>query len=168
MSIFDNIENTLAKAVGEAENLIHHPVYPTPWYMAEVIKGKFYRGAWPSEGHLIELRKNGIRSVMNFCSERRQDNMVRSLGMVPHNLGFMDNTAPSDEIMGRALDVFDAGVGATFGHCEQGIGRTGCIVAGIRVKRCGWTPMDAFREAESYGLSLQCQREFILGLGLKK
>ncbi len=158
------LEQRLAPEVGKLENLIHHPVYRTPWYLAEVIQDRLYRGAWPSREHLLGLKAMGVAECVNFCSERQQDEMIRSAGMVPYNIPVMDNTAPSLADMDRALEIFDSVTGIIFGHCEQGVGRTGCFMAGIRVRRCGWRPEAALKEAEHFGLSLDVQRTFILEL----
>ena len=49
-------------------------------------------------------------------------------------------------------------------HCEQGIGRTGCVVAAYRVRVQGWTPEAAVDEACAHGLKMPCQQEWIRGL----
>ena len=164
MSIITYLKNKLAPSVGQVEQLIHHPIYPTPWYFAEVIKGKCYRGSWPDAEHLRWLVNAGVTASMNFCAERRQDELIRSVGIRPYNIPVIDNTAPTDAQMDEALEIFDAINGALFAHCEQGRGRTGCITAGIRVKRCSWTPQAALQEAMYYGLQLESQKAFILEL----
>lgn len=173
MSIFNNLKNDIAPAVGEVENLVHHPIYRTPWYVSVVVDGKLWRGSWPDAVPLKMLKSGGVVASLNFCSERQQDDLIRSFGIVPYNIPVEDNTAPTDADLEKAVDIFDWVTvpanpmmpgGILFAHCEQGIGRTGCFIAGIRVKRCGWTPQQALDEAMHYGLSLESQKAFIMGL----
>lgn len=164
MSIFDNIENTLGKLVGETENLIHHPVYPTPWYLAEVDPGKLYRGSWPEGKHLEAVQKAGIRTSINLCAERQQDAAIAALGVVPYNISITDNTAPAQDDLNHLIFALTHYQPPFFIHCEQGRGRTGCMVAAYRVLVNGWSPVDALLEAKRYGLSLPVQEAFILGL----
>ena len=81
MNIITYFKNKLAPSVGQVEQLIHHPIYPTPWYFAEVINGKYYRGAWPDRDHLKLLVDAGVTASMNFCADVSSSETSMNSGM---------------------------------------------------------------------------------------
>lgn len=165
MTLLNNIENVLAADIGKAEKLVGHPLYPIHWYLAEVDEGKLYRGSWPDCKHLLGLKAMGVSASINLCAERSQDEAIHKAGITPFNIPIVDNTAPSEADVARLLEIVkDAASSPVFIHCEQGRGRTGCMVAVYRVLVNKWSPADALKEAEQFGLSLDSQKGFILGL----
>jgi protein-tyrosine phosphatase len=162
------VESEAAVAFGEAEKLAGRPLYPIHWYIAEVDPGKLWRGAWPNAKDLDALKARGVVESINLCAERSQDAVIKSAGLFPFNIPIVDNTAPSEDDVREMLAIVKPSGGPVFIHCEQGQGRTGCMVAAYRVLVNGWKPEDALAEAEHFGLKLESQKAFILGLGAKE
>jgi protein tyrosine phosphatase len=161
----DKVVNETFEEYGEVEDLVNHPLYVINSYWEFVDEGRLIRGAWPSNKDLQFLRSQlGVTTSINLCSERTQDDAVKKVFIIPYNIGFRDNTAPSKEKVDYFLDIAKNMPGVTYVHCEQGKGRTGCMVAAYRVKVQGWTVEQALKEAEAHGLAVPCQQEFILGL----
>lgn len=170
MSLWSRVKDAFAEEVGEAEEKIHHPLWPTGDYTAPVDEGKLYRGSWPSIPKLQKLRKMGINSILNLCSERSDARRVASNSTFDSvwEIPIRDNTAPSSADVARFVQLLKTASLPMYVHCEQGVGRTGCIVAVYRVMVQGWEPMSALKEAESFGLCLGSQRNFILQLKKEK
>ncbi|HEV7674399.1 MAG TPA: dual specificity protein phosphatase family protein [Candidatus Angelobacter sp.] len=168
MTLLGKAESAIAAEFGRLEKLAGRPLYPIHWYIAEVDPGKLYRGSWPDAKHLSGLRAMGITTAVNLCAERSQDAVVRAVGSVAFNIPIIDNTAPSNKDVMELQSIMQAAREPVFIHCEQGQGRTGCMVAAYRVLVNGWTPENALMEAEHFGLALQSQKDFILGLGCAK
>lgn len=166
MTLFNNIENAMAADIGKAEKLIGRPLYPIHWYLAEVDEGRLWRGSWPDYKHLLGLKAMGVGISINLCAERSQDDAIRQVGITPFNIPIMDNTVPSEADVARLMGIVKEAGSPIFIHCEQGRGRTGCMAAAYRVLVDKWQPEDALKEAEQFGLSLDSQKEFILGLRL--
>lgn len=162
LDALDLVENAAGALMGEAEKVVGGPLYPISFY-AEIVDERLMRGAWPGSKELLALAGEGVQVVINLCAERRQDAEVAAAGLLPRNIALTDGEAP----WAGALEVFLGAVDAArkiFVHCELGKGRTGCMVAGYRVRRCGWTPARALDEAEHFGTILPCQRAWILAL----
>lgn len=166
MNWLDSIIDFAGRIFGKAELVVHHPLEPIKPYMAEVCAGVLWRGSWPSEAMLAELKAKGVGVVINLCAERQQDDEVEAAGMYPVNIGIEDDTVPTLADIERFLGWISIW-GMVYVHCEAGEGRTGCAVAIFRVLVQKWTPEAALAEAESFGLALPAQKRFILGLRRK-
>jgi hypothetical protein len=149
--------------LGKLEDVTHSSWYAIKPYCEVVDPGKLLRGSWPDANMLRQLKAAGVRAVLNLCEERQQNNEVAAAGMTPCNLNLSDNCAPNN----LQVDIFLSAVrelSPMYVHCEQGIGRTGCMVAAYRVRVQGWTPEAAVNEACAHGLKMPCQQEWIRGL----
>jgi protein-tyrosine phosphatase len=165
VTLLGKIGSELAAGLGEAEKLVGRPLYPIHWYLAEVDEGKLYRGSWPDAKHLCGLKAMGVMESINLCAERSQDEVIHSAGLLPFDIPIVDNTAPTERDVAVMLLIVKLSGGPVFIHCEQGQGRTGCMVAAYRVLVNGWKTEDALAEARHFGLRLESQEAFILGLG---
>jgi protein tyrosine phosphatase (PTP) superfamily phosphohydrolase (DUF442 family) len=158
--------NWAAESVGEIEDAVHHPLYGITNYTADVYPGYITRGSWPSPKKLADLKAAGIKVIVNLCSERNQDKDVKKAKLEAVNIPFEDNTVPTHDQVISFINWpnLDAPV---YVHCEQGKGRTGCMVAAFRVLIQGWTPEAALKEAMDFGLRVPAQIDFVKSLGRK-
>jgi protein tyrosine/serine phosphatase len=164
------IFNWAAESVGEVEDAIHHPLYGIKEYTAAVCSSdpRLSRGSWPSSKKLADLKAQGFTTVINLCSERVQDKAVKRAKLQSINIPVEDNTVPTETQVQAFLDDVLDSTGETYVHCEQGKGRTGCMVAAFRVRLMNWTVEAALKEAKDFGLRTPCQIEFIQNLAPKK
>lgn len=153
-------EDLVGRAFGDLECLVHHPLYFISNYQARVDE-HLIRGSWPSSTELLALHRQGVTGIANLCAERQQS--VGVIGLVGCFLSIVDNTPPS-LTQARAFLMFVDSQKLTYVHCEQGKGRTGCMVAAYRVARNGWTAEAALKEAEGFGLAFPDQKEWIASL----
>ena len=151
------------KIIGGLEVLRGGPLKPHRNYLKCFDSGhNLWRGSWPSMATIKGLSDNQhVQSIVNLCAERNQDNLVHSFGMMAFNIGVLDETAPSLYKLKQFLQLFHDN---SMVHCEAGVGRTGCMVAGYRVLKQGWTPQQALEEAQQFGNLTKEQRQFILNL----
>lgn len=166
MNMFKSLESSAARIVGDAEDLVHVPLYPIKHYAEEVTPNVLWRGSWPFNSQLTRFKQSGIVCVINLCEERNQDRAVRLAGMIPLNIPIRDNDIPELPQVRFFFEQLDM-ARFSFVHCEAGVGRTGCMIAAYRVLRCGWTPEQALDEERKRGLSLPNQVDFIMQLKAK-
>ena len=163
--MFNSIIDFFGHLVGKIEDVVHGPIYPIDEYEATVDLGKLYRGTWPDAKLLYTLKKQfGVMHVINLCKERFQDDLVKACGMNPLNVPIEDNYAPTDQNVTTFLYLLTCLAAPAYVHCEAGKGRTGCMAAAYRVRVQHWSKHDALQEAEKFGLTLPCQKGFILSL----
>lgn len=161
--VFGVAEDSAGELVGQGEKLTRSPWYEITPYSSVVEPAKLTRGSWPSPDQLVALRSSGYAAVVNLCAERDDATAVAAAGMGSVHIPLVDGTAPSPAWVDFFLRVVDH-CSPVYVHCEQGKGRTGCMVAAYRVLRQGWPPEKALAEAEKYGLELPGQKHFILSL----
>lgn len=151
MNILGRITDWAGKVFGKAECEVGEPLYPISPYLSQV-SPELWRGSWPTVRALAELQKQGVRTRVNLCAERREEGAFQ--------IPIIDNMAPAPEQIEQFLKIVKAS-GPVYVHCEQGKGRTGCMVAAYRIKVLGWPNITALREAEAFGLAFPDQKDFI-------
>lgn len=148
--------------VGYAE-AAHILWYPVRHYESKV-SDDLWRGSRLREGDYEDLARRGFRSVVNFCEENDDDREpAMKAKLVPYRIPVIDNTVPTvDNVNAFLAIVKDKNCCPAYGHCEAGIGRTGCFVACYRIAIQGWTNERALAEAKEIGLAMPDQENFIL------
>lgn len=112
-----------------------------------------YRGAQPEDAGFDQLKKLGIKTVLNlrsFHSDRRE---TRKAGLGYEHL-YMKAWHPEDEEIVHFLKLMaDRDNTPVFIHCQHGADRTGLMVAIYRIAACGWSRDQAIAEMtqESFG-----------------
>ncbi len=151
--------NLGGEAIGLAEMVgLKYPVKP---YEAQV-SGQLYRGARvEDDAHMQALAKQGIKGIVNLCAENDMDTArATQCGLQPLHIPIIDNTAPKIGQVQQFLD-FVGSKAPVYVHCEAGQGRTGTMVACYRIAKQGWTAEAAVAEAQSFGMKMPCQMDFI-------
>jgi len=112
-----------------------------------------YRGAQPTKEGFDALAKRGINIVVDLRGSRQSEReQVTKLGMqyVPIPWRCFH---PEDEIFARFLSLLRENPGKkVFVHCRVGDDRTGMMIAAYRMAEQGWTPEEARKEMEAYGV----------------
>jgi protein tyrosine/serine phosphatase len=121
------------------------------------VNENLYRGGEPKESGIAELKKLGIRTVINIGhgpdDAARERRWVESHGMKYVSLylreWFKSKASDIDFIIKEVEAKENYPV---FLHCERGRDRTGTIIAIYRMRNDGWGPKQAIDEARKYGM----------------
>ena len=121
----------------------------------EVDAGVMYRGAQPSRAGLLDLKKAGIRTVVDLRGYRARGERraVEALGMRFVGFPLSGLRAPTGAEIDQVMEILDAAPKPVFVHCWHGEDRTGTVIACWRIRRDGWTRARALSEASAFHMS---------------
>jgi uncharacterized protein (TIGR01244 family) len=127
---------------------------------------KVCTGGQPNAEQLAELKKEGVRTVVNLRQADEYDAAAEETEARAAGLGYIsvpfDGRHPDDESVAhflRALD--DPNVYPIFIHCGSG-NRVGALWMIHRMIEDGWSADQAEREARQIGLRSDALRDFAL------
>ena len=110
-----------------------------------------YRGAQPDRKGFEELKKLGVKSIVNLRAGHPDKELIDGLGFryfsIPANAWHVTD-AHSARFLKVLLDPANQPV---FVHCQHGSDRTGTMVAIYRVYVQNWKPGDAMKELPVFG-----------------
>jgi|SRR5690348_17346112 len=110
-----------------------------------------YRGGQPSKEGFEKLARMGIAIVVDTGRSRRDEALIKSLGMtyvpLPWYCPF-----PRDKVFERFIEIIRENPGKKiFVHCRFGEDRTGMMIAAYRMGAQGWTAKEAMQEMHAFG-----------------
>lgn len=110
-----------------------------------------YRGAQPTKEGFAELKKLGVKTIINLRAKHSDEELIKGLDLnyfsIPINTWSLDNQHTA-----RFLDiVLDKANQPVFVHCQHGSDRTGTMVAVYRVYVQKWKPEEAIKELPVFG-----------------
>jgi protein tyrosine/serine phosphatase len=110
-----------------------------------------YRGAQPSPEGFRELKKMGVRTIVDLRALHGDQDKLQGTGLRYVRL-HCNAWNPEEEDVIRFLKVMaDPANHPVFVHCAQGADRTGCMVAVYRMVDQGWTREQAMAELANFG-----------------
>ncbi len=113
---------------------------------------RLYRGAQPTATGMLNLRKMGIRTVVNLRTSDTDAEMVRASDLEYYRVPMLPWLPRESHVVAWLRIVVEQQKrGAVFIHCRQGADRTGMMVAVYRVVVNGWSKEDALREMTQGG-----------------
>ena len=110
-----------------------------------------YRGAQPTKEGFTELKRLGVKTVINLRARHSDEEFLKGLDLkyfsIPINTWNLDN-----EHAARFLSiVLDKANQPVFVHCQHGSDRTSTMVAVYRVYAQKWKADDAMKELPVFG-----------------
>ncbi|MGH9947816.1 MAG: fused DSP-PTPase phosphatase/NAD kinase-like protein [Pyrinomonadaceae bacterium] len=120
------------------------------------VNDNLYRGAEPKEAGIAELKKLGIKTVIDMGNgekdSKNERGWVENAGMGYRNIHLHNwlKSKPSDtDAILKEIEKPENQ--PVFLHCKRGSDRTGTVIAIYRMKNDGWTPDQAMDEAKKFG-----------------
>lgn len=105
-----------------------------------------YRGAQPGREGFEQLKKLGVRTVLNLREHHSDEESMEGLEFRYIHLP-VSTTSPDTNQFEQIIRILsDTAAGPVFVHCKHGSDRTGAAVALYRIRRQGWPADDAIRE----------------------
>ncbi|HUT54258.1 MAG TPA: dual specificity protein phosphatase family protein [bacterium] len=121
-------------------------------YVARINDG-LYRGSDP-EQYLDELKKLGIRTIINLRYQDRHDyrGQAQAAGFQYFMIPVRPDQVPTrDQITEFLQIVNDPARQPVYFHCTMGIDRTGLMAGIYRIEHDGWQNQDAVAEMNYFG-----------------
>ena len=115
-----------------------------------------YRGAQPEAQGFPELKKLGVKTIINLRSAHSDRGLIHDSGLADDAFVYeeipMQAWHPEQEDVVRFLRIVsDPSRGPIFVHCQHGADRTGLMMAIYRMAVQGWSRQDAIREMRDGG-----------------
>ncbi len=152
-------ENT--SSVMPADNMSATPVRgPSHWATRVEAPGlanfykvsdQLYRGAQPSVEGVQELKKLGIKTIVNLRKLHSDRDEIGDTGMVYERIGMNAWNAEEEDVVHFLKVVSDPEKTPVFVHCKYGSARTGMMCALYRIALQGWSQEEALREMTEGG-----------------
>jgi tyrosine-protein phosphatase SIW14 len=110
-----------------------------------------YRGAQPTAEGFAELKKRGIKTVVNLRSFHSDRDKLKGLGLQYANIDCKAWHPEEEDVIKFLKIVLDPTNQPVFVHCQHGADRTGYMVASYRIVEQGWSTDDAIKEIHNFG-----------------
>jgi len=111
-----------------------------------------YRGAQPAKEGLAELKKMGIKTIINLRSFHSDKDELKGLGLQYLNIECDAADIKEENAVIFLKVVTNSSNQPVFVHCQHGSDRTGLMVAIYRIYIQGWNKEDAIKESDNFGM----------------
>ncbi len=110
-----------------------------------------WRGAQPTAAGFAELRRRGVKTIVNLRSTHSDRDKLAGTGL--QYVHFRCNAwhAEAEDVVKFLKVVQDPNNQPVFVHCQHGADRTGVMVAAFRMVEQGWTADDTIDEVRRFG-----------------
>ncbi len=115
------------------------------------VSDNLYRGARPTADGIQELRKLGIKTVVNLEESNGEQTTMTGAGLAYEHIPMTAFSVKDDEVVHFLRTIGDPNRGPLFVHCHRGADRTGLVCAVYRIAVQGWTKDDALAEMTQGG-----------------
>ena len=134
------------------------------------VSDDLYRGAQPTAEGMRQLKKLGIKTIVNLRSFHSDRDEIEDTGLAYEHI-YMKTWHPEDEQVVRFLQIVtDSNCIPVFVHCQRGADRTGVMCAIYRIAVQSWSKADAIEEMTegSFGFFFGWQNlvEYIRGVDI--
>ena len=110
-----------------------------------------YRGAQPTAEGVRELKKLGVKTIINLRSTKSDGDLLGDTGLACETIPMTAWHAESEDAIKFLKIVTDKTKTPVFVHCLHGADRTGTMCAVYRVVVQGWSKEEAIREMKEGG-----------------
>jgi len=116
-----------------------------------------YRGAQPSEEGFRELKRMGIRTVVNLRHYHSSRWEAENADLVYEHIAIKGWHGTMGDAIRFLAIIADNKRTPVFVYCNDGAARTGFLCAAYRVAMCGWSPKSAVAEMthERFGSDIE-------------
>jgi len=119
------------------------------------VNDHYYRGSQPSAEQFVQLKRLGIKTVIDLRGDYKKDEeaSVRDLGMHFFRIPLKTRVAATEEQTAYFLGlVNDPANWPVYVHCKGGRHRTGAMTGIYRITHDGWTADQVWEEMKKYDL----------------
>ncbi len=110
-----------------------------------------YRGAQPEPAGFTELKKMGIKTIINLRANHSDEKWLDGLGFYYISVPMEANNIGDKEAAAFLKVITDQRHKPYFVHCQHGSDRTGTMIALYRMYVQGWPRQKALGELSIYG-----------------
>jgi protein tyrosine/serine phosphatase len=117
------------------------------------VNENYYRGSQPDEAGFAELKRLGVKTVIDLRKDRREEaaDWAREEGLAYINIPLTTKRPATEEQAEYFLKlVNDPANWPVYVHCKGGRHRTGEMTAVYRITNDGWTADRAYEEMKKY------------------
>jgi protein tyrosine phosphatase (PTP) superfamily phosphohydrolase (DUF442 family) len=115
------------------------------------VSDTLFRGAQPGKKGIEELKKMGIKTIINFRISNPDETLIKGTDLKYFHLPVF-TLLPGKKAFERFLEIVsDPDNGPVFVHCKHGADRTGAAVAIYRIKVQNWDVEEAINEMVNGG-----------------
>lgn len=107
---------------------------------------ELYRGAQPTSQGMRELKKMGIKTIINLRSFHSDRDALGDTGLEYEHIAMTSLYSEEKDIIQFLEIVADHDRMPVFIHCHHGADRTGLLCAIYRIVVCQWTKEEAIQE----------------------
>ena len=115
------------------------------------ISETLYRGAQPTKEGFVELKKMGVKTIINLRANHSDRELIKGLKLqyveIPFNAGDTDEK----NVIKFLNVVTNPNAGIMFVHCQHGSDRSGMMIAVYRMFVQGWTADESMEELPRFG-----------------
>lgn len=115
------------------------------------VSDNLYRGAQPDDEGIQELKKLGIKTVINLRSDQSDEKMLKDTGIAYKAIPMSAADPKVEDVITFLNIITDSNNTPVFVHCRYGADRTGMMCAVYRIFVQGWTKQNAIEEMQNGG-----------------
>jgi protein tyrosine/serine phosphatase len=109
-----------------------------------------YRGAQPEPAGFAELKKMGIKTIVNLRANHSDEQWLKGLGFHYINIPMEANNIGDKQAVAFLKVITDPKYKPYFVHCQHGADRTGTMIALYRMYVQEWPRQKALGELSTY------------------
>jgi tyrosine-protein phosphatase SIW14 len=110
-----------------------------------------YRGEQPTREGFLELKRRGIKTVINLRNHHSDEKFLVGTGLRYVRIKSTAVRIEDEDTLAFLAALHDPANQPVFVHCLHGSDRTGAAVAAYRIVEQGWTAEEAIRELRNFG-----------------